>query len=157
MKALVTVLSMVLFGFSASALAGGDKFKVGIHDTKIVIDLGHYSHKKDYHHNKHYKNGYSKKKYYRKKHYHKHSSHDYSYDYSHPHYHGDYAKHHHYVPDYYIDHHETQASHCWPVQKKGYWKGRKALIGGQMCRDGGGYTYVVPASRYLIKYRGKYK
>ena len=143
MKVLVTVLSIVMCCFSAHVLAGGGSHpKVGIHGGKIVIDLGHYSHKKAYR---------RKNNYYQKKQTHQHSSSDYN----HTHSHGDYAKHHYYVPDYYVDHYEANPSHCWAVKKKGYWKGRKALIGGQMCRDGSGYTYVVPTSRYLIKYRGR--
>lgn len=179
MKALVTVLSMMLLAVSANVLAVEDRFRVGIHDDKIVIDLGKYSHKKAYSHKenrhkkyRHNKHGYHDDHHYNNRRY-QHSSrckpkdnycvehHVYHHHYSHPHSNGDYANHHHYVPGYYMNNHEPAVSHsishCWPVKKKGYWKGRKALVGGKMCRDHSGYTYVVPESRYLIKYRGRYK
>lgn len=143
MKALLTILSIVACCFSANVMAGENYNKVGVQGGKIVIDLGHYSHKKTHR----YKN-----KHYRNKHTHPHALSDHH----HPHSHGDYAKHHHYIPDYYVDHYQAKPAHCWAVKKKGYWKGRKALVGGQMCRDDNGYTYVVPTSRYLIKYRGRY-
>ncbi|UAA37816.1 hypothetical protein KIH87_14055 [Paraneptunicella aestuarii] len=43
-------------------------------------------------------------------------------------------------------------NHCWGVQKEGFWDGHRALIGGQMCRDRSGNTYMPPSSRYLIRY-----
>lgn len=172
MKALLTVLTMLVVGFSVNANAIQDKFRIGIHNDKIVIDLGKYSHKKE-HYQKKRRHKYHKDN---NNHHHKNDRHKYSsrhskkhnnycqehrvyhhHHYEHSHSHGDYANHHNYVPDYYLNNASADVSHCWPVQKKGLWKGRKALIGGKMCRDYGGYTYVVPASRYLIKYRGRYK
>lgn len=47
-------------------------------------------------------------------------------------------------------------NHCWAVQKEGSWDGHRALIGGQMCRDRSGNTYMLPSSRYLISYLHRY-
>ena len=45
-----------------------------------------------------------------------------------------------------------QRSDCHAVSKVGYWHGHKALIGGTMCYDRYGNSYVVDGSRYLIRY-----
>lgn len=52
-----------------------------------------------------------------------------------------------------ISYRDEQPLHCWPVQKVGHWNGKKALVGGKMCRNGYGNEYVIPSSRYLIEYR----
>lgn len=41
---------------------------------------------------------------------------------------------------------------CYPVEKHGYYHGRRALIGGLMCTDAYGYAYIRPGSRYVIRY-----
>lgn len=43
---------------------------------------------------------------------------------------------------------------CHATSKTGYWYGRKAKIGGTMCYDSYGGSYIVPGSRYLIHYYG---
>ncbi|MEM8986199.1 MAG: hypothetical protein AAGC95_05695 [Pseudomonadota bacterium] len=47
---------------------------------------------------------------------------------------------------------KPKARACHPVQKDGYWRGYRARIGGTMCYDGYGGSYVVKGSRYLIHY-----
>ncbi len=46
----------------------------------------------------------------------------------------------------------AQGSGCHAVYKTGYWDGHRAKIGGTMCYDSYGKSYVVSGSRYLIKY-----
>jgi len=41
---------------------------------------------------------------------------------------------------------------CQRVSKQGFWNGRRASIGGRQCIDARGYSYIVPNSRYLIRY-----
>lgn len=41
---------------------------------------------------------------------------------------------------------------CQRVSKAGYWNGYRATIGGRQCIDSRGYSYIVPDSRYLIRY-----
>lgn len=41
---------------------------------------------------------------------------------------------------------------CQATSKTGYWQGRQAKIGGTMCYDAYGNSYVVQGSRYLIHY-----
>ncbi len=43
---------------------------------------------------------------------------------------------------------------CRKVEKDGYWQGKSALIGGTMCYDSYGQSYVVSGSRYLVRYYG---
>ncbi len=43
---------------------------------------------------------------------------------------------------------------CHATSKTGYWYGRRAKIGGTMCYDSYGGSYIVPGSRYLIHYYG---
>lgn len=45
-----------------------------------------------------------------------------------------------------------QPFHCWPVEKRGNWRGHSALIGGTMCKDGYGQPFIKRGSRYLIAY-----
>lgn len=42
---------------------------------------------------------------------------------------------------------------CRRVTRRGYWHGRRALIGGRECVNARGYSYIAPNSRYLIRYR----
>ncbi|MGA0395172.1 MAG: hypothetical protein ACO3MW_14055 [Rhodospirillales bacterium] len=49
----------------------------------------------------------------------------------------------------YNDNHDGS---CYPVKKKGYWRGHRAKIGGTACVDRYGNTYIVKGSRYLIRY-----
>ncbi|NOX94191.1 MAG: hypothetical protein GXP04_03585 [Alphaproteobacteria bacterium] len=43
---------------------------------------------------------------------------------------------------------------CRKVEKDGYWHGKSALIGGTMCYDSYGQSYIVSGSRYLVSYYG---
>lgn len=162
MKAIITVISIGLFS-SAQALAVDDPFKIRGNGSQIVIDLSHHAHvKKGYRNHRHQ----HKNKRYRHTSRHRvrdaycdehRVNHHHHQDYYHSHTPHNLASAQDYVPDYYLNEHQNNAVHCWAVKKESYWKGRKALIGGQMCRDSQGYTYVEPTSRYLIKYRGRYQ
>lgn len=44
------------------------------------------------------------------------------------------------------------SSACHSVVKHDYWHGHEAEIGGVMCYDRYGNSYMVPESRYLIQY-----
>ncbi len=41
---------------------------------------------------------------------------------------------------------------CQRVSRIGFWNGRRATIGGNSCIDARGYSYIVPESRFLIRY-----
>jgi len=41
---------------------------------------------------------------------------------------------------------------CQRVSKFGFWNGRRASVGGQQCIDSRGFSYIVPSSRFLIRY-----
>jgi hypothetical protein len=47
---------------------------------------------------------------------------------------------------------KAQGNGCHAVYKIGYWDGYKAKIGGTMCYDSYGKSYVIPGSRYVIEY-----
>ena len=42
---------------------------------------------------------------------------------------------------------------CQRVSRWSYWNNRHALVGGRACVNSRGYSYIVPNSRYLIRYR----
>lgn len=42
---------------------------------------------------------------------------------------------------------------CRRVSRWSYWNNRHALVGGRQCVNSRGYAYIVPNSRYLIRYR----
>jgi len=44
------------------------------------------------------------------------------------------------------------SSGCHRVSRDGFWNGRRASIGGRQCIDSRGYSYIVPNSRFLIRY-----
>ena len=48
------------------------------------------------------------------------------------------------------------AQACQRVTKIGYWHGRRAIVGGRGCQDRYGNFYMVPQSRYLIRYAGRH-
>lgn len=181
-KIILILVSIVSLSVVANSALAGGKFKFDLDDAKIIIDLGSHHHKKHHHnkykHKNHHHSDYHQKKHHSKKHkshryssrnqytnemycdehrvYHHHHGDDYhSHDYGKRHHsHHDHTGHEHYTNSgYQMNEYHDYTSHCWPVQKQGYWKGRKALVGGQMCRDSGGNSYVVPSSRYLIKYK----
>jgi len=41
---------------------------------------------------------------------------------------------------------------CYPVERVDFYRGRRALIGGIMCYDAFGYSYIRPGSRYVKRY-----
>ena len=45
---------------------------------------------------------------------------------------------------------------CYPVTKAYDYHGRPALFGGTRCRDHYGNAWIVPGSRYFIRYLGRY-
>jgi hypothetical protein len=50
-------------------------------------------------------------------------------------------------------HHRRFARACHATYKDGYdYHGRPARIGGTMCYDRFGRAYIVPGSRYVIRY-----
>ncbi len=155
----------VLLGISSNAWAG-DKFKLDLNDIQLFIDLGHHDDYKKHAHKKHHRKKHKEhRRYASNKHYteemycdehrvyhHHHQDTHHSHDYGKRHH----SHHDHHSEDssYQMSGYHDYTSHCWPVQKHAYWNGRKALVGGKMCRDSGGNSYVIPSSRYLIKYRG---
>lgn len=48
--------------------------------------------------------------------------------------------------------HRHGASGCFSVSRLGFSHGRRALLGGVMCTDRHGYTFVLPQSRHVIHY-----
>jgi len=41
---------------------------------------------------------------------------------------------------------------CERVSTRSFWNGRRATVGGERCIDARGYSYIVPGSRFLIRY-----
>lgn len=48
--------------------------------------------------------------------------------------------------------HERGATGCFSVSRTGFSHGRRALLGGVMCTDRHGFTFVLPQSRHVIHY-----
>ncbi|MEN8176342.1 MAG: hypothetical protein ABFS23_11300, partial [Pseudomonadota bacterium] len=70
---------------------------------------------------------------YGRRHYGRHSSHGYRYG------------------NRYSGRHDSHGSHCRKVTKIGDYEGYKSKIGGTLCEDDYGDTYIVPGSRYVIE------
>jgi hypothetical protein len=77
------------------------------------------------------------------------------------------AKRHHYAPKHYKRYYRHSyhgggwGNHyyrsygkrpCHPVYRDGYWRGRPAKLGGTMCYNGRGHSYVLRGSQYLIHF-----
>jgi len=131
---------------AGSQAEAGSRFGLGVDsdgDFTFYFSGGHgyKSYHKYRHHHRHY---YKKHNYYR--------GHGYKGHY----YRGGYGGHGgaHFGNPYRTKHHHYQhrPSRCHPVSKHGLWHGRQAKIGGTMCYDGYGNSYVVPGSRHLIHY-----
>ncbi len=41
---------------------------------------------------------------------------------------------------------------CHPIHRRGQWRGDRAVVGGTMCYNRQGHSYVIKGSRYLINY-----
>ena len=46
----------------------------------------------------------------------------------------------------------NRGTSCSPVRKNGLWRGSRAIVGGTQCFGANGGAYIVPDSRYLIRY-----
>jgi len=161
MKLPLLLLSLSVFG--GVGVAQAHDFNIQANQHSFVIKVGnHHDHKhskdnqyskpqnemyceqhSEYHH--HHKNGQVTHSHEDGKHQHRHKRKRSNV------YHG-YGQKKYKSNDFNISYREDHPLHCWPVQKVGYWHGKKALVGGKMCRNSHGNEYVIPSSRYLINY-----
>lgn len=150
----LTVGGMVLSGAPARA----DSFGFGVDsdgDVSVYFHGGddRRHHKKyrryrnDYY--KGYNYGYRKNYYDRRGYSHRHGNDNYfSFSFQAPR-----RGHRHYDDRYYGGYSvEPWRARCHPVSKRGYWHGAPAKIGGTMCYDRYGRSYIAPGSRHLIHY-----
>lgn len=157
MAALGVVLAIGVGGASGAALADKVRVQINVQDSLSVrvADRGHGN--RGYEHNGHSDHGrYSRDGYGNRSH----RGHD-------DHYRG-HRRHH---RAYHIPHgfslngwrpaRHAQAvryrhGYCFPVTKRGYWHGRRALLGARACEGHHGHTYIVRRSVHLEHYLHRY-
>ena len=106
----------------------------------ISISIGNGHHYGHHNHSNHYSHNYKRKHYYKRSYSRKHNHHGYGYSNQHR----SYKKHHGYKK--HVGRYDCHAVTKWAHDDYG----RKLKIGGTMCYDAYGRSYVVPGSRYVI-------